>query len=199
MRTALMAIVSLCSACGGGAMSASDSGGVGDGAVAVWWNTCGAPACNVDAGVPDSGLPSCSPQLAGMACPNAGEECDPRTGCNVYLLCSTTDPRAGGCPISRARFKRDIRFLSDGELRGYSRELLELPLATFRYRAGGDRSHLGFVIDGHESLACVEGDHVDLYGYTSMAVAALKVQAGEIAGLRKELAALRKELAKRRR
>jgi hypothetical protein len=191
MRTALLVVVSVCGACGGAAMSANDAG--------IWWQTCGAPACNLDAGVPDSGLPSCSPALAGAACPTLGEECDPRTGCNVYLLCATSDPRDGGCPISRARFKRDIRFLSGEELRGYSRELLDLPLATFRYRAGDERTHLGFMIDGHESLACVDGDHVDLYGYASMAVAALKVQAEDIAALREDVAALRKELAIRRR
>jgi len=54
------------------------------------------------------------------------------------------------------------------------------------------------MIDGHESLACVDGDHVDLYAYTTMAVAALQVQAVEITELREELAAIRTELAKRR-
>jgi hypothetical protein len=101
--------------------------------------------------------------------------------------------------VSRARFKKDIRFLSSAELRAYSREVIELPLATFRYRSGDERTRLGFLIDGHESLACVDGDRVDLYGYTSMAVAALQVQEEEIAQLRAEVAAMRKELARRRR
>ena len=56
--------------------------------------------------------------------------------------------------------------------------------------------HLGFLIDGHESLACVdpERDQVDLYGYASMAVAALQVQAREIEQLRAELAALKERV-----
>jgi len=197
MRTALVTMSCLLAACGGAAMTAS--GGDGGGDAAVWWTTCGLPACALDAAVPDSGLPYCPVQQAGTACSTPGAECDPYTPCAIHLLCGASDPKAGGCPISRARFKKDIRFLSDAELRGYSRELLDLPLATFRYRAGGERTHLGFLIDGHESLACVDGDQVDLYGYTSMAVAALKVQEQEIADLRKELAAMRKELAKRRR
>ena len=192
MRTAFVVMACLLAACGGAAMTASDT---------VWWTTCGLPACQVDAAVPDSGLPYCPVQMAGTACSTPGAECDPYTPCAVHLLCSNTDPKAPppGCPISRARFKKDIRFLTPGELRAYSRELMDLPLATFRYRAGDERTRLGFMIDGHESLACVDGDRVDLYGYTSMAVAALQVQQQEIAELRKELAALRKELARRRR
>jgi len=96
------------------------------------------------------------------------------------------------------RYKKDIRYLSQEELRATARDLLALPLADFRYREGDGRKHLGFMIDGHESLACVDGDRVDLYGYASMAVAAVQVQAAEIAELRAELATLRKELRKRR-
>jgi hypothetical protein len=54
------------------------------------------------------------------------------------------------------------------------------------------------MIDGHESLACVDGDHVDLYSYASMAVAALQVQEADIAELRRQVASLRAEMAKRR-
>jgi hypothetical protein len=36
-----------------------------------------------------------------------------------------------------------------------------------------------------------DGEHVDLYGYISMAVAALQVQAQEIAALRAEVKALK--------
>jgi ribosomal protein L29 len=169
---------------------------------AVWWNTCnsGGPCPPPDAAVPDSGLPPCSPQLAGSACPTLGDECDPQLGCGVHLRCSITDPtkQPGGCPVSRMRYKQDIRYLSQEELRATARDLLSLPLADFRYRDGDVRKHLGFMIDGHESLACVDGDRVDLYGYASMAVAAVQVQAAEIAELRAELASLRKELRKRR-
>ena len=40
----------------------------------------------------------------------------------------------------------------------------------------------------------VAGDHVDLYGYTSMAVAALKVQSEQLRTLQAELARLRTRL-----
>jgi len=96
------------------------------------------------------------------------------------------------------RFKKDVHYLAPEELRGFAKDLLALPLADFRYRWGDERKRLGFMIDGHESLACVDGDHVDLYAYTTMAVAALQVQAAEITELREELAAMRTELAKRR-
>ena len=200
MQRSLLAILACCAACGSGMGTATqpDAGGQG---MAVWWHTCGLPACPPpDAGIPDSGLRSCSSQLTGSACSPVGDECDPQLGCGVYLLCSTTDPtqQYGGCPVSRMRYKKDIRYLSQEELRATARDLLALPLADFRYREGDGRKHLGFMIDGHESLACVDGDRVDLYGYASMAVAAVQVQAAEIAELRAELATLRKELRKRR-
>ena len=200
MRRSLTIVVACCLACGGRALSGGDSGG-SDGAVALWWRTCGAPACpGADAGVPDSGLRACSSQLVGSACSSVGEQCDPHEGCSVYLRCSTSDPREqyGGCPVSRMRFKKDVHYLAPEELRGFAKDLLALPLADFRYRSGDQRKRLGFMIDGHESLACVDGDHVDLYAYTTMAVAALQVQAVEITELREELAAIRTELAKRR-
>jgi hypothetical protein len=189
-------LLSISIACGGGMRSGSDAG-------LMWWTTCGAPLCSPDAGVPDSGLPACPPQLEGTACADAGAECDPRQPCSGYLRCSATDPKQqpGGCPISRMRYKKDIRYLSDGELRAVSDELMALPLARYRYRSDDARERLGFMIDGHESLACVDAEHdqVDLYGYTSMAVAAVKVQAEEIAELRRQVTALRATLAKRRR
>ena len=96
------------------------------------------------------------------------------------------------------RYKKDIHYLSREELRGYARDLLSVPLADFRYRGGDEHMRLGFMIDGHESLACVDGDHVDLYSYTSMAVATLQIQQAEIAELRRQVAGLRAEMAKRR-
>jgi hypothetical protein len=71
-------------------------------------------------------------------------------------------------------------------------------LATYRYRDAGpaDRAHLGFIIEDVEPSAAVdaERDQVDLYGYASMAVAALQVQARQIESLQAELFALRREL-----
>ena len=56
---------------------------------------------------------------------------------------------------------------------------------------------LGFLIDGHESLICVDParDQVDLYGYASMAVAALQAQNMEIEKLHEEVRELRAALS----
>jgi protein tyrosine phosphatase (PTP) superfamily phosphohydrolase (DUF442 family) len=77
-----------------------------------------------------------------------------------------------------------------------------MPLATWHYRAEDDaaREHLGFIIDDNPESPAVArtGEHVDLYGYTSMAVAAIQAQQKQIAALEAEVAALRKEMAAQR-
>jgi hypothetical protein len=59
---------------------------------------------------------------------------------------------------------------------------------------------LGFIIDDVEPSVAIDPgrDMVDLYGYTSMAVAALQAQARDIEALKKEVARLRHELRIRR-
>ena len=56
----------------------------------------------------------------------------------VNLTCASADPRMqpGGCPISRARFKRDIEYVSMDERARLANQVLALPLATRRYREG---------------------------------------------------------------
>jgi hypothetical protein len=88
--------------------------------------------------------------------------------------------------------------------------LLKFPLASYQYNvpwASAD-THLGFIIDDVEPSPSVarNGETVDLYGYTTMAVAAVQEQAREIDQLEREVASLRHELmasrvhrAKRRR
>jgi hypothetical protein len=87
--------------------------------------------------------------------------------------------------------------MSLGELARIHDELITLPLATYRYQVEGPegRVRLGFMIDGHETLLASDAQHdqVDLYSYTSMAVAALKVQAAEIEELKNELASLKSQ------
>jgi hypothetical protein len=110
------------------------------------------------------------------------------------------DPTNGGmCPISRRAAKRNIHYLGDQDRARLRDQLLELKLATYEYALPGlpDGAHLGFIIDdvGHESPSiAADGDHVDLYGYASLAVAAIQAQAREIAVLQRELAVLRAEL-----
>jgi hypothetical protein len=164
-----------------------------------WYFTCGDPVCSGDQG-PPPGVPPCSFEDPGEACRPEGARCDPVDDCNRLLICAVSDPAAqpGGCPVSSARFKRDIEYLGDAELRRLHAELRRFRLASYRYRAMGpaDRTHLGFIIEDVGKSAAVDADHdrVDLYGYASMAVAALQVQARQIEALQAEVSALREEL-----
>jgi hypothetical protein len=107
--------------------------------------------------------------------------------------------QAGGCPISRRSVKTDVQYLSDSDLARYADEVLKMKLATFKYRSGGPQ-RLGFMIDdqGHgtgQSMSVdAERDMVDLYGFTSMAVATLKVQQQQIQHLEKKIDDLASQL-----
>jgi len=105
--------------------------------------------------------------------------------------------RQGMCPISRREVKQEIRYLDPGEVARLGEELLATRLATYRYRgATGERRQLGFIIDDGAPAHGIAEDraHVDLYGYVSLAVATLQVQAREIDGLRADLEALRAQV-----
>ena len=161
--------------------------------------TCGDPVCRGH--VPPANMPPCaSTQTAGQACGPEGLTCDPSDACNRRLLCSRDDPtlQPGGCPISLASWKKDIRYVDEAERRRQHDAVVDLPLATWRYASedAGAPLRLGFLIDDVGAAPCVHpsGQRVDLYGYTSMAVAALQVQAREIEALRAEVAALRREV-----
>jgi hypothetical protein len=101
------------------------------------------------------------------------------------------------CPISRREYKKNIAYLTEKDVRRLHDELMQFRLASYEYRdVPEDRTHLGFIIDDVWPSPSVDGtgDHVDLYGYASMAVAALQMQAREIDTLKKEVEALRREL-----
>ena len=169
------------------------------------WNTgCGPPVvreCEPDAGVADAGRPTCT-VAPGTSCVEPGASCLMGSDCHgpIRLTCQAAPTN---CPVSRISYKRDIAYLTPEQLARMRDELLTLPLATYRYKADGPtaRSHLGFMIDGHESLIAVDAAHdqVDLYSYASMAVAALKVQAEQIDRLEKEVAELKRERNPKRR
>jgi len=164
-----------------------------------WFYTCGDPVCGGHRDHP--GVPPCGTgETPGAACAPEGTSCDPGNFCNELLLCTTSDPTHGGqCPISRRRYKEDIRYLDARDLQRLSDELMKFPLATYRYKGDASRTHLGFVIEDVEPSPSVDAarDMVDLYGYTTMAVAALKAQARELQALKREVAALRRELRRR--
>jgi uncharacterized small protein (DUF1192 family) len=72
---------------------------------------------------------------------------------------------------------------------------MSLPLASYRYKdAAGAGPQLGFIIEDVEPSVAVSGDHVNMYGYLSMAVAAIQEQQAQIAALQGELEQLRAQL-----
>lgn len=171
-----------------------------------WYTTCGTPVCRVPpaggTGGTSSGVPACDPakgETAGAACKVLDAQCDPGSGCGEKLLCTTSDPTHGGiCPISRAEYKTQIEYLGAGERARLAEDLQTIPLVRYRYKDAPDRAHLGFIIEDVEPSPSVDSHHdrVDLYGYTSMAVAAIQEQHKQLDELRRELATLRSELAR---
>ncbi|MFT4626329.1 MAG: hypothetical protein ACI8PZ_005006 [Myxococcota bacterium] len=197
----LAAVLLLAAGCStGGPSEPTDTDTDGDtDAGLTWFTTCGDPVCGGYAG-PFDGVVECVDEAPGDACDDDADRCDPVDDCNALLVCAASDPKdaPGGCPISQAAVKRDITYLAPEALASAADQALALKLATWRYRwePAGGQSHLGFIIDdAPESPAVrVDGERVDLYGYTSLALAAVQVQQTELDALRAELAALRAEV-----
>lgn len=173
--------------CGG------DPGGGSDGGTGTltWYTTCGDPVCR--GYTAPAGVPLCTTQKAGDACSSDGQRCDPKSDCNALLICAKTDPKTspGGCPISRASAKREIAYVDDAMRQRLAHEIETTRLATYRYKTGGPL-RLGFLIDDQPLSMSVDPsrDMIDLYGYTSMAVAALQQQSKRIAALEAQLQTL---------
>jgi hypothetical protein len=98
--------------------------------------------------------------------------------------------------VSRREFKRDIRELDRDEIERIYFELRDVKLTTYQYKTDPAASprRLGFIIDDTKSPYPVnaDGTSVNLYGYVSMAVAAIQSQSREIAALRAEVARLKR-------
>jgi hypothetical protein len=176
------------------------------------------PDCDADAGITQSccdtkkvawncfdGPPLCkSPRpRVGSPCTKEGDSCaltDPGECGQPTLQCTQgvwALPNES-CPISTARAKREIAYVDPAGVARLHDELMSTRLATYRYKAGDDAQHLGFIIeDMREGSPAVlaSRDRVDLYGYTSMAVAALQQEQREIDELRADLARLHEENA----
>jgi hypothetical protein len=100
------------------------------------------------------------------------------------------------CPISSARFKREIDYVDEGAATKLRDDLMQVHLATYRYKSGDDARHLGFIIEDMPPASPAvlpSRDRVDLYGYVSMAVAALQVQEREIDALKERVDRLTRE------
>ncbi len=176
------------------------------------------PACACPVGPPvaDDGSMASTPSDATTVYCNAMSQCETTFKKGVACGASTCAPSetccsgmpypsptctSGPCAVSRRAYKKDISYLADEDRQRLTDELYSFRLATYRYKgeASSNPTHLGFMIDDVAPSPAVTqktGDSVDLYGYTTMTVAALQTQAREIAELRREVDELKKSCKK---
>lgn len=161
-----------------------------------WFQTCGDPVCS--GWKEKKEIPLCKDEAVGGGCGGKGDKCDPKNGCNAVLVCTDKDPKAGpgGCPISKRAVKKDIRYLDAIAEQSYAAQLYDLKLATWKYKQGDGATKLGIIIDDLPRSVAIDGrgDRVDLYSYTSLAIAAVKQQRRLIARQQVEMAQLRAEI-----
>lgn len=166
-----------------------------------WYTTCGDPVCSGH--TPQPGIDACTDQVVGAACTVESALCDPGDSCNASLVCAKADPKQqpGGCPISAQRHKTAIHYLGQAELEAVHDAATQLPLASWRYHwdAAERTKRLGVILEDipGSPAADAEREQVDLYGYSSMAIAALQVQAKRIEALEAGLRELLKRLDER--
>jgi hypothetical protein len=103
-------------------------------------------------------------------------------------------PTGCGQAASQRAVKQDVTYLTPADAARLHDELLTYRLARYRYtrRDASATQHLGFIIDDAPASPSItaDGKRVDLYAYTSMAVAALQTQAREIEQLKRAVATL---------
>lgn len=97
--------------------------------------------------------------------------------------------------FSRAERKEEIRYLNHEDRDGVLDDLLAVRLARYRYKGTAPETpaRLGFLIDDQptDSPAVLpDGERVDVYGFVSMAVAALQAQQARIEALQTRIDAL---------
>lgn len=98
--------------------------------------------------------------------------------------------------------KEDIHYLTADERSRLAREVLDLKLATYDYKAGvGEPTgrHLGFILEDAPQAPFVRQDEkvVDVYGFAAGLAAVVQEQQAIIARLEREMAELRAASAKR--
>lgn len=187
----------------------------GYGALACTCTNCGPPypvqRCDGPttwhcAPAPGADTAACPTPIANLGTPCATESQLCRYDCEGMLArtCEggiwVSSPQPNQCPISTRSAKRDLRYLAPDELEHLALEVEGTRLATYEYLDPAQPAgrHLGFIIEDQPAdspAVAADRGHVDLYGYTSMLVAALQSQRRELTALRGELAAVRAQLA----
>ncbi len=156
---------------------------------------CGSTCCGQGEWCDSSGATPVCRCGTGSACLDGNACASPLSGANQ---CGAVCCQGGNCPVSRREFKREIHQLNDDEVQRVYAQLREIKLTTYRYKGepASDAPRLGFIIDDTASPYPVnpDGNSVNLYGYASMAVAAIQAQSQEIAALKAELARLRRQV-----
>ncbi len=160
-----------------------------------WFRTCGDPVCRDE----DPPASTCGTAAAGDSCATRNQTCEPGLGCGVLLQCTDSDPTREGCPVSQRAHKQNIRYVPEAERKELAQELLSIRLATYQYKTSPADPRLGFIIEDQPGRYAVlpSGERVDLYGYTSMAVATIQLQAQKIAELEARLERLEQGLRSR--
>jgi hypothetical protein len=99
------------------------------------------------------------------------------------------------CGVSSRVFKTDIHYLSDAEEKELQSQLRALRLASYRYKDSLDdgRTHVGYILEDSPDAASSDlaRSRVDLYTYSTMAVATLHAQDEKIASLEAQMKELR--------
>lgn len=171
---------------------------------------CDSGACSASVCVASASCDDATPCANGFACsagaPGGGRCCPVGTSFQAnpssFFGCCPEGEQCGCvdgamCPISLPERKVDIRILGGDEVASLGEALLATRLTTWRYEDDPARTpRLGFLIDVDAPPFAVapSGESVDLYGYVSLAVAALKRQQVELVRLRGDLDALRARL-----
>jgi len=173
-----------------------DAGSTTDAGPLSWHETCGLPVCPNDP--PPLGIPACTAdQKAGASCSTSGTQCDAMLACGAKLECADHN-LTQMCPRSIRGAKQDIRYVTKEDLQHLADEVAKIRLTTYTYKdpSLGNDEHLGFIIDDNPASTAVYPNHqrVDLYGYTSMAVATLQVQQQQLKSQQQQMEELQREI-----
>lgn len=137
--------------------------------------------------------------ISGITLVSNDDDGNPSHGTCKWKLTRTAlaDPGVPlGCAlvVSQRAVKRDVTYLTPADTARLHDDLMSYRLATYRYtrRDASASKQLGFVLDDVPASPTIAagGTRVDLYAYTSMAVAALQTQAREIERLKQAVAKL---------